>query len=325
MPQTFEQAQNRALSYANRERQHQRNAPYYFVFALVSTLITYILAPYLALACLVLNALSYLAFRYADSIWTHSKHAWLNWKVQRQSPSKNISMQALAVADNPEDLIKMGNGEISQNLQKKAGKIKAYEQMTNLEETDPLPYYDFKHKRALYQYSMLQSCKEAALKGRGDIVDDHLQEKNARRDLKIQILEMLKDEFILTKKLSIILKHTPGTSAGSCTLGGNNDNKTAFLTKMKQINNAARYPLLDLPLEPEKETPALLNTLLPLVLDLDHVAAHLRPMNNPPMIRSGKIVVQEQKYFAINAQVIVDRLERLKEKVVNEREFELRV
>jgi hypothetical protein len=338
MSQTFDEAQINAASYTARERKYKRYTYLYLGMALVGALISLIVSPKLLLPSLVVSAMGYAASRYGQSFFTWGKHKWLNWKAQRQSPSENISMQSLLPVGNIQSLRHMANNELKQATTLKKQKITYYEQNASLvDDIEPLPYYDYKHKRALFQYRMIQSTQEAALKGQGEFITFMSDDRAERRQLKIQILEMLKRDYIDTNKLSISLKYIERSPAGKCTLGGTDDAIAAFTAQLKVLNNGVRTTLVTLPSNPDKENETLMQTLLPLVLDLDSVveAIPLAQRRNGNR-RIGKHYISPENIYPITSEMLMARINKLKkaqgnalenydDDVSSESSFELRV
>jgi hypothetical protein len=339
MSQTFDEAQINAASYAARERKYKRYTYWFLAAAVFGAVVSLMISPKLLLPSLVFSAVSYVAVRYGAPIVTWAKHKWLNWKAQRQSPSQNISMQSLLPAGNVNALREMANNELKQAATQKKEKIKHYEEnATLMDDIEPLPYYDYKHKRALFQYRMLQSTQEAALKGQSEFINLMTDERAERRQIKIQILEMLKRDYVDTHKLSVSLKYIERSSAGKCTLGGTDDAVSAFVAQLKALNNGGRTPLVTLPANPDNESEAIMQTLLPLVLDLDSVVAAIPlAQRRNGDIRIGAHHISPENTYPISSQMLAARIDKLKkaggnvlennydDETSSERSFELRV
>lgn len=328
MLQTFDEARRQADHYAASERKHKRQAYLYFGLTLLSAGITALISPPLVLPNLVMSAAMYLGLRYRESLWTQAKHTWYKWKAARQSPSMYISMEALVPASDPQDLLNLANESVTQQLNRKADKVKFYESHAILSEDEPLPYYDAKHKRALFQYAMLCSTKEHALRGRGDFILQMGEEKMGRRSLKVEILKLFKP-YLSSNRLSFSLKYNPVSNTGCCHLAGLDNEQITFINQVKELNNKARYPIITLPADPAQAKEAndsLLNTLLPWVLDMNEVIEHVTPTDTEPkIIPIGNSIYETIRTYPISVEVIDARIEKLTVDVdrVESRVFEL--
>lgn len=325
----FQQAQINAASYAETERKHKRRTVLYLAATLVSSLITLIISPAYLLPTLIVSAAAYTAYRYGGTLFNRAKQWYLDKKSQRQvgdgenilEPLTNTKTQTVCFKN-------LAHNELANSIKQKSEKISRYEEMATLQEDAPLTYYDQKHKRALFQYSMLNAAKSVTLQGDGSFLEQMATERHERRALKIKMLETIKNDFINNHKISISLKNMSRSPIGTCVLGGNSENISAFMTTMKTLNQSEKFSLVSMPNDPDKVNDCILKTLLPVLLDMDNILKTVTPVETGVRVISAfrKPVAHEYGY-SITSEILDARIQTLKKersdyldsmKVINE-------
>lgn len=311
--QDFQQAQINSANYAARERKFNRYILWFIVGTIVSTLLTLLLAPKLVIPSLIISAVSYGVMRYGHTAYFKAKQWWSNRQANRERQRDGVSLEPLIPTPNRNPQLRiLANEDLTRAMHHKASRIAHYENSATMRETSPTSYYDYKHTRALYQYRMLQHTQSAALDGHGEFIGWVAEERGDRRGKKLEILKMLKTEFIDTKKLSIVLKHVNKSAEGKCQLAGDQTIQLEFLKKLKELNQRGGTPLVTLPANPALENDALLKTLLPLVIDMDNVLHQVQPVGNARIVSmtNSRNMLLENTY-PLSTEYLQTRIESL--------------
>lgn len=305
--QNYQQAQFQASHYAKTQRRIKRYTLWYFLFSLVSSLVTVFIAPKLLIPSLLVSASCYGLYRFGSWAYTKTKH----WYLDRQA-LKAINTQTgpsekpLLAHSSRIKLRSLAHQEITQALIHKQSRVSYYAKDATFIDSEPLSYNDRKHQRALFQYRMLENTKTAALQGNETFVQEMQQDKQERRERKLDFLKSLLTDFLLTAKVSISLRAVERSSSrDEWVITGEKNGLFALL----ETWNGNIEPFLPMPagLSQANKEKFLCQSLLPLLLDRDQVFEKILPISGDVVgYQNGGVL--RQRTYSISSEYVRERI-----------------